>query len=140
MPIKLGIFEPAGVPPVHAGPPNIGEFSWHELSTTDYKAAAEFYRAIFKWEKISDYDMGEMGMYSMFGQRGEMYGGMFNGRPDIPPPNWLSYVRVEGVKPVADKVKQLGGTVFNGPMEVPGGDWVAQCVDPQGAAFALHAK
>jgi predicted enzyme related to lactoylglutathione lyase len=136
----IGVFEPAATPPGHAGPPNIGEFSWHELSTTDYKSAAEFYRAIFKWEKISDYDMGEMGMYYMFGQRGETYGGMFDRRPDMPPPNWLSYVRVEGVKPVADKVKQLGGTVFNGPMEVPGGDWIAQCVDPQGAAFALHAK
>ena len=29
---------------------------------------------------------------------------------------------------------------MNGPMEVPGGDRVAQCADPQGAAFALHGK
>ncbi|TMA59700.1 MAG: VOC family protein, partial [Deltaproteobacteria bacterium] len=29
---------------------------------------------------------------------------------------------------------------INGPMEVPGGDRVAQCVDPQGATFALHGK
>jgi predicted enzyme related to lactoylglutathione lyase len=36
-------------------------------------------------------------------------------------------------------VKELGGTVLNGPMEVPGGDMVAQCLDPQGAAFALHS-
>ena len=58
----------------------------------------------------------------------------------MPPPNWLSYIRVDAVKPVADQVAQLGGTVINGPMEVPGGDWIAQCIDPQGAAFALHAK
>jgi hypothetical protein len=30
--------------------------------------------------------------------------------------------------------------VLNGPMEVPGGDRVAQCRDPQGAMFALHAS
>jgi hypothetical protein len=26
-----------------------------------------------------------------------------------------------------------------GPMEVPGGDYVAQCLDPQGAMFAIHS-
>ncbi|TJX16567.1 MAG: VOC family protein, partial [Mesorhizobium sp.] len=26
-----------------------------------------------------------------------------------------------------------------GPMEVPGGDWIVQCTDPQGAHFALIA-
>ncbi|HWK08496.1 MAG TPA: hypothetical protein VNR64_00500 [Vicinamibacterales bacterium] len=33
-----------------------------------------------------------------------------------------------------------GGRVLNGPMDVPGGDRVAQCLDPQGAAFAVHSK
>ena len=27
--------------------------------------------------------------------------------------------------------------MINGPMEVPGGDWVVQAMDPQGAMFAL---
>ena len=39
-----------------------------------------------------------------------------------------------------DRVKQLGGQVLNGPMEVPGGDRIAQCMDPQGAVFALHSS
>ena len=30
-----------------------------------------------------------------------------------------------------------GGTIVNGPMKVPGERWVAQCLDPQGAMFAL---
>jgi predicted enzyme related to lactoylglutathione lyase len=25
-------------------------------------------------------------------------------------------------------------------MDVPGGDRIAQCLDPQGAAFAVHSK
>jgi uncharacterized protein len=29
--------------------------------------------------------------------------------------------------------------VLNGPMEVPGG-LIAQCLDPQGAMFALHSS
>ncbi len=27
---------------------------------------------------------------------------------------------------------------MNGPMDVPGGDQVAQAIDPQGAIFAIH--
>jgi predicted enzyme related to lactoylglutathione lyase len=38
------------------------------------------------------------------------------------------------------RVKANGGSVLNGPMEVPGGDTIAQCMDPQGAAFSLHQQ
>jgi hypothetical protein len=37
-------------------------------------------------------------------------------------------------------VKANGGKILNGPMEVPGGDWVVNCMDPQGAAFSLHHR
>jgi predicted enzyme related to lactoylglutathione lyase len=30
-----------------------------------------------------------------------------------------------------------GGTVLQGPMEVPCGSWIVQARDPQGAVFAL---
>ena len=53
---------------------------------------------------------------------------------------WLYYVSVKDVNVTAEKVTELGGQVLNGPMEVPGGDLIAQCVDPQGALFALHSK
>ena len=136
----IGVFEPADKPPGHDGEPKIGEFSWHELATDDYEAAAEFYRALFRWDKTSEFDMGEGGIYHMFGRAGQVSGGIYKRPPEMPVSAWLSYIRVDSVKPVADMVQQLGGTVANGPMEVPGGDWVAQCADPQGAAFALHAK
>ena len=136
---SIGMYEPETPASSRAaGPPRRGEFSWHELLTTDYKTAFEFYRALFQWEKMSEFDMGAMGVYFLYGQKGQTYGGMFNRSPDMPPPNWLSYVRVDDVKSVAQMVQQLNGKVMNGPMEVPGGDWIAQCMDPQGAAFALH--
>ena len=37
----------------------------------------------------------------------------------------------------ADRVTAGGGTILNGPMEVPGGAWIIQASDPQGAMFAL---
>ena len=40
----------------------------------------------------------------------------------------------------AERVKASGGQVLNGPMEVPGGDLIINCLDPQGASFSLHQK
>ena len=65
-------------------------------------------------------------------------GGMFNKPAEMPMSAWLFYIRVPDVNAAVEKIEELGGTVLNGPMEVPGGDWVAQCADPQGAAFAVH--
>ncbi len=56
------------------------------------------------------------------------------------PPAWLYYILVEDIQRAIDAVKANGGQVLIGPHEVPGGDLIAQCLDPQGAAFALHAK
>jgi predicted enzyme related to lactoylglutathione lyase len=122
--------------------PQPGDVSWNELVTSDWQAAYDFYHALFGWEKTSAMDMGPGGTYQMFGEKanGRPYGGMYNFMPDMPPmpPNWLPYVRVTNLDASVERVRKLGGQVLNGPMEVPGGDRVAQCMDPQGAAFALH--
>jgi predicted enzyme related to lactoylglutathione lyase len=44
------------------------------------------------------------------------------------------------VDAAVERIKANGGQVLNGPMEVPGGDRVLNAMDPQGAAFGLHAK
>ncbi len=122
-------------------PPQVGQFSWHELATTDYEAAFEFYSELFGWEKTKSMDMGEGKMYQMYGvPGGQELGGMYNKTPDIPISCWLLYARVPDVNRVTDTVTGSGGQVLNGPMEVPGGDIVAQCVDPQGAVFAVHSS
>jgi predicted enzyme related to lactoylglutathione lyase len=36
-----------------------------------------------------------------------------------------------------ERVKAHGGQVVMGPHEVPGGSWIVQGLDPQGAGFAL---
>jgi len=136
----FAVFTPSEEPPGHDDTPRIGEFSWHELATCDQTAALDFYHELFGWERTEAHDMGEMGIYHMYGCAGTgvPLGGMFD-RPKDVPPSWLLYVRVDDVNQAAEKVKDLGGKVLNGPMEVPGGDMVAQCLDPQGAAFALHS-
>jgi predicted enzyme related to lactoylglutathione lyase len=119
----------------------VGRFSWNELATSDYKEAFSFYSDIFGWEPQEAMDMGPGGIYQIYGQNGAPFGGMFNKPDEVPgPPMWLYYVSVEDVNLSVEKVKELGGQVLNGPMEVPDGDLIAQCVDPQGALFALHSK
>jgi predicted enzyme related to lactoylglutathione lyase len=66
---------------------------------------------------------------------------MFNKSAEMPgPPAWLHYVRVESADAAAERVKAHGGSVVNGPMDVPGGDRIAKCADPQGAMFAVHSR
>jgi predicted enzyme related to lactoylglutathione lyase len=129
--------------PKPATEPGLGDFSWHELVTTDYAAAWDFYSDLFGWESPPEWsmDMGPAGVYKMYGLDKHMYGGIYNKMPEMPgPPAWLHYIRVENVHPVTEKIKEQGGQVTNGPMEVPGGDWITMGIDPQGAPFAVHHK
>lgn len=131
----LAVFDP--VMEIHpaATPARVGEISWHELATDDWRSALEFYGDLFGWTATEDFDMGEMGIYQMYGAGGVSYGGMYD-QPEGP--SWLVYGRVADLELALDRVRRGGGEVHSGPMEVPGGDLVAQFADPQGALFALH--
>jgi uncharacterized protein len=136
------IYEPAAVDPRPEAAAEVGEASWHELMTTDLAAAVTFYSQVFGWKPSQSMDMGPMGTYEMFDRPHGMIGGMMNKPPEMAnvPPNWQIYFRVPDVHAAADRVKAGGGQILNGPMEVPGGDWVATAMDPQGAAFGIHSR
>jgi hypothetical protein len=123
------------------GVPVVGDFSWHELVTTDWRAGLAFYKALFGWEETESMDMGpEMGTYQMFGLAGKTFAGAFNKPANMPgPPFWLPYIKVADATTAAASTTRLGGHVMNGPMQVPGGDWIAQGADLEGAAFAVHS-
>ena len=136
------IFEPASGEQRPEAAPEVGEASWHELMTTDAPAAMKFYEQAFNWQPTETMDMGEMGTYQMFNRPHGMIGGVMNKPPAMAnvPPNWQIYFRVPDVHAAAERVKVNGGQILNGPMEVPGGDWVVNAMDAQGAAFGLHAR
>ena len=119
--------------------PRPGRFSWHELATEDPEGAWDFYSKAFGWEKTDAMDMGEMGIYQMYGNGDHPLGGMFKRPAEMPVSAWTYYAMVPDINAAVEQVTANGGQVLNGPMEVPGGDQVAQCMDPQGCAFALHA-
>ena len=137
----FSIYQPVEPPPGPETEPEVGDVSWHELYTTDAQAAMDFYAGMFGWRPTEAMDMGEMGKYHMF-ERSFGLGGMMNKPAAMAqvPPHWGLYFRVPDVHAGAGRVKAEGGQVLNGPMEVPGGDWIVNCMDPQGAAFSLHHK
>jgi hypothetical protein len=117
-----------------------GGWSWHELATTDREGAFKFYSALFGWVKTGDMDMGEAGIYQMYGLGEIPMGGIYNKTHEMPVSNWLPYAMVPNADDAAATAKKQGGTILVGPMEVPGGDRIAMMLDPQGAAFAVHSK
>ena len=78
--------------------------------------------------------MGEMGYYQLFARQRQQHRRHVRHAAGHVDSHWLSYVRVNDVDEAANAAKAAGGRVVNGPMEVPGGDWIAQIIDPQGAA------
>jgi predicted enzyme related to lactoylglutathione lyase len=136
------IYQPAGTDQPPEKDAEVGEASWLELMTTDAPAALKFYSEVFGWQPSETMDMGPMGKYHMFNRPHGMIGGMMNKPLEMAhvPPNWQIYFRVPDINAAVERIKQNGGQLLNGPMEVPGGDMVVNAMDPQGGAFSLHAR
>ena len=133
----IALTQPA---PVSDERPPVGDFSWHELATTDSVSAWKFYSELFGWKATHAMDMGPAGTYQMFGLTARSVGGMFTKPKEMPgPAAWLPYIRVTDAVQIGGRIAGLGGKVLNGPMEVPDGDWIVTGRDPQGAVFAAHS-
>jgi uncharacterized protein len=115
-----------------------GKVGWHELvSSVGQEAAFAFYSEQFGWETAELLDMGPMGKYRIFCADGVTLGGMMDKPVEAPSSAWTFYVNVDGLDSAIERIKAHGGQVVMGPQEVPGGTWIIQAVDPQGARFAL---
>lgn len=126
--------------PPRPAPGSPGTIGWHELHAGDGPTAFAFYAGLFGWQKDQAMDMGPMGTYQLFKADAEAIGAVMTKPPQIPAPFWLFYFAVEAIDAAHARVTGNGGEVLNGPMEVPGGSWIVQCRDPQGAMFALVAR
>lgn len=110
---------------------------WNELSTTDPEAAVDFYRRQFGWGQEGDMDMGEMGKYRFIQSGATAIGAVMRKPPQLPVPVWSYYIGVDDVSRAVEAINAGGGKVVNGPMEIPGGEFALNGIDPQGAAFGL---
>lgn len=128
-----------GEPPPTAPMGTPGHIGWRELYAEDGAVAFAFYGQTFGWQQNREVDMGPMGVYRVFGLEGVDMGGVMTRPPTTPQAMWVFYFNVDAIDAAAERVKTSGGEVLFGPTEVPGGAWIIQCRDPQGAMFALTA-
>ena len=110
---------------------------WNELWSGDPAGAVDFYQRHFGWKQEGDMDMGALGKYQFVQHDGVMIGAIMPRMPDVPASMWNFYIGVEDIDRAAEAVKAGGGQVFNGPMEIPGGEYALNGSDPQGALFGL---
>ena len=120
-------------------PDEPGHVGWHELFATDAAKAFAFYRALFDWQ-AGVAETGALESYQLFAVNGRTIGGLFNKLARAPVPFWLYYFNVADMDAALSAVKAGGGRVVHGPFELMGGNWIARCIDPQGAMFALQGK
>ena len=114
-----------------------GRCGWNELMAGNAANAIDFYTSLFGWSMPEAMDMGPMGKYQFVAHDGVTIGAIMRKVPEMPIPVWNHYFWVSSIEASKAAVEAGGGRVINGPMEVPGGDWVIQGIDPQGAHFAL---
>ncbi|TAJ74567.1 MAG: VOC family protein [Phenylobacterium sp.] len=132
------------VPPENSRPKPaegaLGHTGWRELYSGPPDTTFLFYAGLFGWTRDEAHDMGPMGVYQLFSNQDGQVGGMMKRPDNVPAACWLYYFKIGDIDAAAGRVKAGGGQVLNGPMETPGGDWVLQGMDPQGAMFCLMGK
>lgn len=132
----LGVWQPRA----HVGADRVNDpgcFAWNELESRDPKTAAAFYTELFDWKTETIEENGQP-VYVTIKNAGSSNGGIMpmTEQHGDTPPYWLTYFTVPSCDAVVEKVRELGGEVLAGPLDL-GADRVAVVSDPQGAAFAL---
>ena len=127
---RLSIWQPGG----HAGAGitnEPGSFCWNELLTRDSAAATGFYGDLFGWKFR---DIGDGYREIMHGDRAN--GGVLPWREEMGdvPAHWGVYFAVEDCDVAVEKVRELGGELLMGPVQIDPGRF-ALVADSVGASF-----
>ncbi len=114
-----------------------GEFCWVDLGTSNVDAAVEFYGDLIGWEQQLAGPVEETGGYRYFLYKGKQVAGI-GPLPGGGHPAWVSYIRVEDAYETLAKIKEAGGSVAMGPIDLPvDAGRMAVCQDAEGAFFAV---
>lgn len=110
---------------------------WVDLATPDIEAAARFYGEVFGWDVPERPNSAEMGGYRRAIKNGKDVAGMMPLMQEGQPPAWTTYVSVADADATAAAVKDAGGSVMAGPMDVMDLGRMAVFTDPEGAFFGI---
>lgn len=113
-----------------------GSVMWVDLMTTDVEAARKFYGEVLGWSCVIG--PPETGHYTICKLGEDSVAGMGQMPPNAPyPPSWTVYFATDDADASAAKIKELGGQVMMGPMDVMEEGRMVIAMDPSGAAFGL---
>lgn len=128
---------PGGGESTAFSPTTLGRCGWNELLAASADQAVAFYTGLFGWSLPEPMDMGPMGKYHFIAHDTVQVGAIMQKPEQVPAAGWNHYFCVASIAAAKLAAEAGGGQIINGPMEVPGGGWIVQGIDPQGAMFSL---
>lgn len=107
-----------------------------EIPAADVQAAGKFYEELFGWKlhRAEEFD------YTMWEDGSGSGGGFTKVNDDNPVGRVLVYIDSDDIESDLKKVEQLGGTVIQPKMEIPGTGWFGIFQDPTGNYLALYTS
>lgn len=118
--------------------PPIGSIGWCDLTIADAESLRDFYATVAGWvpEPLS---MGDYSDYVMQNAEGTPTAGICHARGvnQAVPPQWLMYITVTNLDKRIASIRELGGTILDGPRTC--GPNMRMCIfkDPAGAVAAI---
>jgi uncharacterized protein len=116
-----------------------GRFEWHDLLTTDPKAAQRFYTQLVGWGTKAWQGPTPYTVWTT-GDKG--VGGVMSLPPDAVRggvgPHWLAHIATPDVDATVKQATSLGARVLVPPTDIPTVGRYAVLADPQGASFAVY--
>jgi predicted enzyme related to lactoylglutathione lyase len=127
--------QPDAVSDVFADKPQ--HMRWNQHWSPDAKAAATFYGDLVGWRQDGAMPMPDGRSY-LFVHAGDVaIGAMGDMLPEGRGPRWEFILGVDDIDRAVAAAIANGGTVDGKVNQVPGGDWSASVIDPQGARIGL---
>ncbi len=136
----LGLLQTRDGDPVDQSP-EIGEFLWDELWTSDVDGATVFYENVAGLEAADwdvDEDQAAGASYRLLKSGDTPRVGILPNPLEGLKPVWVSYIRVESPDSITARVSELGGRVIVEAQARPLGGEVAFIAGPSGAGVALQ--
>jgi predicted enzyme related to lactoylglutathione lyase len=108
---------------------------WVDYGAADLDTARDFYARLFGWE----FEGGdpEYGGYLNATKNGEQAAGLGPLMNPGDSPGWTTYFATDDARATVDRIREAGGTVVFGPMDVGPMGRMAIALDPQGNPFGL---
>jgi hypothetical protein len=113
-----------------------GHAVWNELTAPDQDAAMAFYARLFGWRHEGAMPMGPLGDYKFVYGASACIGATMNTPPDGRP-GWMPYFLIADIDAGIERLRSAGGTLIQGPDQIPGGSYSVMAEDAEGVRFGL---